>query len=397
MIFDPANLQQLYQHFEAYSKKIKKSYSPESKVKLLKPLLLKGFFSFSKEEWETIVKGIFSDIHHNARETLSEQYRVYINGNLSYKAYDTLLRSSPSNKIKLEEWLSHILCAEQYGVVINDVEKWSDELAELALTSVAKIRTALGENNTRISLSLIIGNYGFTPFGVHLDDPYSSTIHFHFGPGDKLMHLWDNNIFLKQKGMEIRYHPEKINGSATTFSIESGDVFVLPPHFWHIGENPDFSIGLTVTLTTETDESLTEISIARSLSELSAQNDITVTNWRKEIVSLFRLSIESHRGLATPVKLFKTEFSIDNTRHLKLSNHFPLLIKTVSNRPYLFFRGHKILLKDSELMFSMKKLLEQQKLTKSELSALLSINSSNCSEFDNVLIWLARTGAIKYV
>lgn len=397
MIINKSKIEMLQKHYSDFAKKTNKLYTPENMNTLLKPKLIKNAFSISKNESENIVINLFRQINKYSNNIQQEPIRVYVDGNLNLSAYSDIIKSSPHKNEDVNTWLSRVINSKRYGLVINGIEKWSAEIQDIAFKLVQQIRQSLGEDNTNITISLFIGNYGFTPFGIHLDDPYSSTIHLHLGPAAKAMYLWDDDMFNKQGGKENCFHAEKIKDTAMCFSIESGDFFVLPPNYWHVGEALSFSIAITITIVKETEDSLINMAIKKSSFELKNINDdITVSKWRENSVSLYRLGIKSHCGLLTPFHVNSSRKEINNDEKIILNSHYPLLIETVNNKIYLFSRGNKTQIYDTTLFLKIKLLFEHKAMTLDELKNILAIDDKAFIEQKRIIAWLLSTGSMSY-
>ena len=148
---------------------------------------------FTQEEIKSVFVGLKSE-NDSDRNTY---FRAYIDGMLSPKDENMVFNSPFHDHEEVGIWLSRLFENKGFGIIVNAADRWSESLSR----KVAKIFTPLthiwGVPNTSIETTLFIGNYGYTPFGIHIDDPYTTVFHFHIGPCAKRMTLFDRKLFHK--------------------------------------------------------------------------------------------------------------------------------------------------------------------------------------------------------
>ncbi|QPB24367.1 hypothetical protein ISN39_33000 (plasmid) [Rhizobium sp. 007] len=87
---------------------------------------------------------------------------------------------------------------ETAGLIVNGSLQWSDRLQEVSSEHAHQIASIYADQQITFDVTLFIGAYGSTPFGVHIDDASHRTILFNLGPGDKGMAIWRNQDILEQ-------------------------------------------------------------------------------------------------------------------------------------------------------------------------------------------------------
>ncbi|KND54541.1 hypothetical protein BPUN_4423 [Candidatus Paraburkholderia kirkii] len=279
-------------------------------------------------------------------------FRVYLDGNLSAEADDWIRHTEPHRSERLESWLQRSMGYRHFCIIVNHAEKWSDTLACFTAEFVEPIRESLGKNHTNVEISFFIGNYGHTPFGIHLDDPYSSVVHLHLG-ATKTMYLWNDEVFKQSDGIHHRFDVDNLKMFAESYKIESGDVFVLPPHYWHIGEATDFSVGLAIAISRETDVSLTRNSLGYATTNrenfIEFKQNITseeaertsIATWFANIDRHYQISLESNRGLKSPYTSNCHFLALTDSKQISLEKMFPPMMMEIGGKQWVYSRGNR--------------------------------------------------------
>jgi hypothetical protein len=358
----------IWSHISKYSDT---DYDPVNAPVLIPPLLLESSFSvdmFTQEE----IKSVFVGLKNENDSDRNTYFRAYIDGMLSPKDENMVFTSPFHDREEVGIWLSRIFDKKDFGIIVNAADRWSESLSR----KVAKIFTPLthiwGVPNTSIETTLFIGNYGYTPFGIHIDDPYTTVFHFHIGPCAKKMTLFDKELFHKLNGSEERcYTPDDIINNGQSFDINPGDIFMLPPHYYHVGFTKEFSIGVAVAVSRLPDEVLSNrlISKAVDLPEfklmtkevLSGKSESSsglrsVADWLKESMMEYTSSEQSSRSIRYSPR--RKESIINSKSEVQLDSDFPLKV-VVSNmdKLILFVRGNRISVKSHPALQSVLSIL----------------------------------------
>lgn len=219
-----------------------------SSEKLARPIHLKAVasdYDFNLED----ARQIFVAMAKDKMKIGMDSVRVYTEGGLNHALIDKLILTPPLRDESLESWGRRISGSNRYGFIVTRAERWNDNLCRKVARFLAPLigRATLPEYSFEILL--FVGNYGYTPFGAHFDDPNWGVIHFQLGPGTKVMTLWKSREYRAINGStRNNYEPEKIVDRGTSFHIEAGDLFLLPPGYFHVGFTSDFSADIAIDI-----------------------------------------------------------------------------------------------------------------------------------------------------
>ncbi|RCW23338.1 hypothetical protein DFR48_107210 [Ciceribacter lividus] len=159
---------------------------------------------------------------------------------------------------------------ESAGLIINGSLQWSDRLQEVSSGHAHQIARIYSGQQITYDVTLFIGAYGSTPFGVHIDDASHRTILFNLGPGDKGMAIWRNQDILEQFG-KVRniIDPTSIEAAPEQFFFKTGEAFVLPSERYHVGLNNTLSTTAAIVVDIVSDGK----AVAREAQSLGASFD----------------------------------------------------------------------------------------------------------------------------
>lgn len=176
-------------------------------------------------------------------------FRVYIEGvQLTNKEMDKIYDSPPKKGESINDWADRTFEGKKFGMIINRGEKLNDDMATRMAYKIAPLLDHVGTPLMGINFTIFIGNYGWTPLGIHTDAPGESVTHFHLGPGDKTMYTWDRETYEEIAGEEKFNNKdvEKFLPHANVHPFKEGDLYYMPPNEFHIGKSDELSIGLTL-------------------------------------------------------------------------------------------------------------------------------------------------------
>ena len=182
------------------------------------------------------------------RLDINEGFRLYIDGKeLSDSEVIKLIKKNKiKNTEKLESYCERVF-GKKFGIITNYGEKHSEILAENILKTIQPLFGIIGIPPWGIELTTFIGNYGWTPLGIHTDNRGENVLHYHLGPGNKQMYVWDEEVYEKQgRGIINNNNIEPMLKFADKFDFEAGDLYYMPWNKHHVGYSGDFSIGVTL-------------------------------------------------------------------------------------------------------------------------------------------------------
>lgn len=183
------------------------------------------------------------------RQNTSYDFRLYIEGISKDKAYmkDHLFLFPPLASETPEEWAKRVFDKQKFGLIINSGEKFSNDLAEKLALYLDPLLKMAGIPLKGINITIFLGNYGFTPLGIHKDHPGENVMHLHLGPGDKTMYNWEMAEYEELTGnAQNNKNVAPLIPLATKYHFRKGDIYFMPWNKYHIGNTEDFSVGISV-------------------------------------------------------------------------------------------------------------------------------------------------------
>ncbi|MFK0380257.1 HEAT repeat domain-containing protein [Pandoraea sp. NPDC090278] len=406
IIFDPSSVDQIHEHYLRYGKAIQRHYYPEMREVAMHPLLLKNAFRFDSQVTDAMLHDLFRVMRNEMAYATSRLFRVYIENGLNSEANDWIRYSEPLHGENFEDWLIRTMRQHPFGVVVNQAERWSDSLARLATDLTASIREDLGKRHTRVEISCFIGNYGYTPFGIHLDDPFTSVIHVHLGPAPKTMYLWKDEIFSQIDGIRHRFEINRLKVHADAYQIRSGDTFILPPHYWHIGETTKFSVGLAIAIVRDSDRRLVKTVIDHAL-ESAFDRHVTsnkaahtsLATWFAHAEKRYLSSLESNRGLQASYRLQRGTFLIATSPLIALNDAFPPLLARIGETHVVFSRGHQREISEPHVFERVLSAIADGAPGMRALAGVHEHKEGGLSEPEDLLLvkWMIETGSVRVI
>jgi hypothetical protein len=346
------NFSEVASHFIEHETRIRDiPYAPESNPQVMAPLLSRAGLDLNELREE-----VFIELFRRVQKDDQQALRLYVNGDQSRRGAHELLQQPISDDQTIEAWLTNSIKSGRYGVVINGAEKWSDHLSRWVSRLFKPINAALGGDRSFLEIILFAGNYGFTPFGIHIDDPYSSVVHFHIGPGSKVMTMFSKEEFHALNGPGNRsYSPEKLVPNGHSFPMEPGDIFIQPPHYFHIGNTPDFSVDLTVGVSKMTSPKISRFILSQAIdaewmdvdldtllkrADAYAGGKANLTEWISRGAEEYQSAKASNGNLRYPYML-RIESEVHDNSVLRLDPDFPIKVIKRSDEILVFVRGNR--------------------------------------------------------
>lgn len=183
------------------------------------------------------------------------------------------------NKLKNQESIESYckrVFGENYGIITNYGERHSNILAENILKVIQPLFDIVGIPPWGVELTTFIGNYGWTPLGIHTDQRGENVLHFHLGPGKKTMYTWNEDIYKEVgKGISNNQDVEPLIKYAQKYEFGQGDLYYMPWNKHHIGFSGDFSIGVTLWFNNPTKCSFSKLMID-SMKNMFLKDDMKI-------------------------------------------------------------------------------------------------------------------------
>ena len=277
--------------------------------------------------------------------------RVFINNGTRDDLGYMISNSPPEKKERLDFWLKRITGADSYCAVINGINGWSDYLAEFININFNKewINT-FGIPSNGIDVYTFIGKYEITPFGIHKDKEH--TFLYHLGPGVKKAWLWDPSLCdIEPVITSNSFNLADTLSYAHAITLSPGDILFIPQNWYHVLENPEFSVTLGVAPYEKKRSELIDLFLKEELEKID-YDDSPMPLFMNHEKSLGEYSLK----LLPPEIRYKelTQISNDGVNRIlkKLaSNHFfkyTSPIREPNNKNYRFLGGISIGDKDEK-------------------------------------------------
>lgn len=216
-----------------------------TKTSVFKDCISKAETTLMREEIMSIIRLLCK------LRTTQFGFRVFVEGKqLSYKQMENIYDSPPKEGESVTSWAKRTFKGKKFGIIINRGEKLNNELATRMAYKISPLLNQVGTPLLGVNFTIFVGDYGWTPLGIHTDAPGESVTHFHLGPGDKTMYTWNKEEYENLAG-EKKFNNknvEKFLPYANVHPFEEGDLYYMPPNEFHIGKSDELSIGLTLWL-----------------------------------------------------------------------------------------------------------------------------------------------------
>src|SRR4051812_35094117 len=110
--------------------------------------------------------------------------RTYVDGGHRADDYERVMTDPPGPDESLQAWATRLFGERKFGIVLNGAESVSESLSRQVARFLDPLFARRGVPYGGIDVAFFVGNYGFTPFGIHVDDR-THVLHAHLGPGTK--------------------------------------------------------------------------------------------------------------------------------------------------------------------------------------------------------------------
>lgn len=213
-----------------------------SKTNVFKNVLSKEDLVFLNSE---IIKTLQEIYKH---KTSQYGFRVYIDGNVQNSKYMSLLiKNPPEDEELIENYTKRIFDEQKFGIILNRTEKFSENMSHNLLLKMQPLLDKVGMPLTGLEMSIFIGNYGWTPLGIHADIRGENIMHFHLGPGPKIMYNWEWEEYKKlTNNKDNNKDIQPLLPFANEYPFEKGDFYFMPWNKYHIGFSDQLSVGIVI-------------------------------------------------------------------------------------------------------------------------------------------------------
>lgn len=200
---------------------------------------------FVDELKQEIVKALICRFKQNNRVGFRLYFPDEGKGVVNRQFLDQLYDNPPKEDEEITQYCERMF-KKPFGLIINTVEKHNENLGIKLREIVTPLLEKRGLPVCGMHITVFIGNYGWTPLGIHQDDKGANVIHFHLGPGNKTMYTWEPEEYNEITGSKQNNHDiEPLLPIANKHEFGTGDLFFMPWNKYHIGYSDELSVGLT--------------------------------------------------------------------------------------------------------------------------------------------------------
>lgn len=232
-------------------------------------------------------KAEVEDLHINIKDILI-QFLKEGETHLGLKTYVNKELQQMGEKMKAsplldsdtwETWANTIFGDEKFGMILNSLESYSNLFAEKMATIIKPLLNESGIPLGGISFLFFMGNYGFTPFGVHKEATGEEGILFHLGPGKKQFYTWDNpKLNVIKHNTEVFHDFDKMMKNAVCYDLQAGDAMFIPHQVFHIANSSEFSLSIVMDYINPPENVLLQ-----ELFEISKEDDFSNNQYSKPV------------------------------------------------------------------------------------------------------------------
>lgn len=401
---------------EKNSETWKKLY--QNSQELTKPTSIDNILSdddvtFLKQELKNIINWFLD------KGELHKGIKVYINHELQNGIAEEMAANRPEEHETIEQWCMKLFGDQKFGVVFNSLETFSNEFTERMCQIVAPLLQKAGMPLGGLSFLFFMGNYGFTPFGIHKEAKGEEGFLFHLGPNHKDFYTWDIEEYNQiEHNTKVFHEVDTMLPSSTKYPLKAKSAMFIPHHVYHIAKTDEFSLSVVMDYINPSRDYLEKI-IATQIasSELiknpkvgylppvdttteeldwnSLLNPKTWENKYKNTLTKYITKLKSNAGVLNPSILQNNEGLLNPPFQIMGKTIFPLLIHTENTeKTCIMARGNEVVVSNnSQLSTIIEKLNTGEIISFDELQNHLTPTWELMDVFDFVS-QLARVEAI---
>ena len=275
---------------------------------------------------------------------LHKGIKIYVDKILRNDIVHKMVKIRPEQSESLKEWTDKIFGENKFGVVFNSLELFDNTISENMCSIIAPLIKKAGLPLGGLSFLFFMGNYGFTPFGIHKEAIGEEGFLFHLGPAKKEFYAWDDEKLNVIKHNTIVFHDEidKMLPSSNKYVLKPRSLMFIPHQVYHIANSEDFSLSIVMDYINPT-KSYLEKELAKEISnqELSQSEKKTYL----EPINNKDKILANYIDAESIVTKFRNEF---DKRVLMLKSNGGLLNPSIKNNSNVLpngkfsFKGKKI-------------------------------------------------------
>lgn len=307
---------------------------------------------------KAMIEGLFSGFADAAEPPV---LRVYVSRGQRFDLEAKLVSAKRDSSASFEQWIARVIGHKRFCVTLNGLTKWNDSFHSLLHQRLVRpLLKVAGTPVGGLDFYAFIGNYGFTPFGIHDDGELSFLLHL--GEETKDAYLWPQEVFLKRAGKPTsNFDFAGLKRWAVRYSLRPGDLLFIPKGVYHVLNSTGFSVTLGFTVFPATREvqileSLKLLYDAAGTPQVFFAGDV---NWEKSVRKIklqvdadaltnahwrYRMILKSNGYVTTPPLELGVDFKDLNltTARFQVPAKFKIYYSETAGRLEIFVRGRAL-------------------------------------------------------
>ncbi len=306
--------------------------------------------------------------------------RVYVSRGQRFDLEAKLVSAKRDSSASFEQWIARVIGHKRFCITLNGLTKWNDSFHPLLHQRfVRPLLKVAGTPVGGLDFYAFIGNYGFTPFGIHDDGEHSFLLHL--GDETKYAYLWPHEVFLKRAGKPTsNFDFAGLKRSAVRYSLRPGDLLFIPKGVYHVLKSTGFSVtlGFTVFPTTREVQILESLKLLYDASETREIFFAGDINWEKSVRKIklqvdadaladqhwrYRMILKSNGYVTTPPLELRVDLKdLDlTTAHFQVPAKFKIYFSETAGRLEIFVRGRALRMRSNKNLLKLIRFLNTGK------------------------------------
>ncbi|CAM3975369.1 MULTISPECIES: cupin domain-containing protein [Flavobacterium] len=316
----------------------------------------------SAEECELFLDLIAKSTQQFAKEKKPYNgLKVFTKGVQDVSQNEPFIENPPQDNESLKEWSTRSFKGEPFGFIMNFLENYNNTIVEEMAKKVAPLIAELGYPFAGLSMLYFMGDYGYTPFGVHRGSAGEDGVLFHLGPATKTFYIWETDEYNRLTNHATSYkNVEEILHAATAYILEPGDAISFPDDMYHVANTEEFSVSLVLDYRRASQGKVKEL-IINELLQVNPDNDtllnhippsellqtLNFQNESEQAVKRLMSRLKSNGGFMKPSILSYSNLDLQGTYQLKKPFSLELL-PLKKQQSTVFARGHEIIIENNK-------------------------------------------------
>lgn len=339
--------------------------------------------SFTIDDRNILYNGVTETLYKRINQKMLDNgFRLYFEGEELSKEFTNsfLTQNPPKANEDIIDYCKRVF-DKRFGIIMNNNEAFSEQLASRVLKMMTGLFDIAGLPPLGNEITVFIGNYGWTPLGIHKDHIGENVLHFHLGPGRKQMYIWDDEIYEKIVGKDVSNNKniEPILSYSKKYDFGDRDIYYMPWFMNHVGYTEDISIGVSLWFQSTDNYTYSKKLLEYFISQFipkdkkiippqidyannhdtfeyfkqiiftSVDKDLTLEDFLKKIYLDFKKTLKSNgywSNLPLENNIDNIEYNYFEGKTIELSKPFKIIYEIHNNEKLdIFVRGSRIRIK----------------------------------------------------